>query len=647
MNPLLLILQLLPALFAFCSSYSLLRSPCADTSFARPWMRALSSKASRETGALRSKRPDFGNVADMRAKFPDRMQLLYPGRGGFPKIAGNYTQTEHDTAIGALEVECKKNGPQFALSHVKVPFVNEDDQETMTRSGSVWSGHSALKTRNRPDFGNVADMRAKFPAQMQLLYPGRGGFPKIAGNYTQADHDTAIAARRAECKEKGLEFHMNHVKVPFVNEDGQETKVRLGHVWSGHSSLSTAVMKETANALSRTTMMAAQPKGSHTFHTFERDATDKLAQMAGTRVIHLEEDRLFDFAIDERDAEGILVYGQTAVLRMVEASGGVNSGKSIGKIKQYLGAGGSVFFLVTIDDEIMCAYVLLPLDLPWFEEATSEMKQSTGFQPYPFATRKGRGLSEVMRKFLLEPSDIKAKVREHISTGPRKPLAFLNGDPSQISADKMIEHNYLDPIMDKLSGIASRIVNQAGDLKISGVSTEFKKARLTYEPTKLYHCQIRRNAGLVTDFNEVRAFCFVVETAPQKLVYIFVPSLTAGGTCAFAPKGGGDAHRRVLCFYFDGAQFSANPEQYDESCLTDVLIVEDLEAPGVEDRIAAFMKLCEARPAMSQEEWQRVLHIPQGVQKREQDVRSRGVRVKRARRCKAWDAKDNHNVDKG
>jgi hypothetical protein len=251
-----------------------------------------------------------------------------------------------------------------------------------------------------------------------------------------------------------------------------------------------------------------------------------------------------------------------------------------------------------------------------------------------------------MRKFRLEPSEIKAKVRVHISTGPRKPLAFLNGDPSQMQATKMIEHEYLDPLMVKFSGIASRIVNQAGDLKISGVSTEFKKARLHHESTKLYGGFIRRNACLVTDFNEVRAFCFVVEIAPQKFVYIFVPSLTAGGTCAFAPKGGGDVHRSNLSFYFDRSQFSAKPEQYDESCLADVLIVEDIEVPGVEDRIVAFMKLCEARPAMSQEEQQRVSHIPQDVQKREQDVMSRGARVKRAKRRKALDAKDNHNVDK-
>jgi hypothetical protein len=206
----------------------------------------------------------------------------------------------------------------------------------------------------------------------------------------------------------------------------------------------------------------------------------------------------------------------------------------------------------------------------------------------------------------------------------------------------MIEHEYLNAISVKLSGIASRIVNQAGDLKISGVSTEFKKARLMTESTKRYHCQIRRNARLVTDFNEVRAFCFVVENAPQKLVYIFVPSVTDGSTCAFAPKGRGNVHRRDFFFYFDGTQFSVKPEQYDESCLADVLIVEDLEATGVEERIVAFMKMCEARPAMSPEEQQRVSHIPQDVKDREQDVRRRGLR-KRYAKLKAL---DNSNVDK-
>ena len=306
-----------------------------------------------------------------------------------------------------------------------------------------------------------------------------------------------------------------------------------------------------------------------------------------------------------------------------------------------------MFFLVMINDEIKLAYVLLPSDLPKFEEATRGMEHSTEFSPSPFSTSKGYGFSKVMRRmFRLEPSELESKVRDHISTGPRKPLAFLNGDPSQMHANKMIEHEYLNPILVKFSDIASRIVNQAGDVKICGVSTEFKKATLGWELTELYRCNIRHNGRLVTDFNEVRAFCFVVETAPQKLVYIFAPSLTAGGTCAFAPKGGGDAHRVSLYFYFNGAQFSAKPEQYDESCLADVLIVEDLEAPGVEERIVAFMKLCEARPAMGPEEQQRASHIPKDVKDREQDVKTRGSRVCEAKRRKAWNAMDNHNVDK-
>ena len=63
----------------------------------------------------------------------------------------------------------------------------------------------------RPDFRSVEDMKAKFPAKMIELYPGRGGYPRIADNYTQTEHDKAVLKRRQECKERNAKFAYSSV----------------------------------------------------------------------------------------------------------------------------------------------------------------------------------------------------------------------------------------------------------------------------------------------------------------------------------------------------------------------------------------------------------------------------------------------------
>ena len=91
---------------------------------------------------------------------------------------------------------------------------------------------------------------------------------------------------------------------------------------------------------------------------------------------------------------------------------------------------------------------------------------------------------------------------------------------------------------------------------------------------------------------------------------------------------------------------SANVLSGDSGLLTGAPKAQRPDFGSVADMRAKFPAQMLSRPAMSLEEQQRASHIPKDAKEREQDVRSRGVRVQNARRRKAWDAKYNHNVDK-
>ena len=60
---------------------------------------------------------------------------------------------------------------------------------------------------------------------------------------------------------------------------------------------------------------------------------------------------------------------------------------------------------------------------------------------------------------------------------------------------------------------------------------------------------------------------------------------------------------------FDGAAFSASPNQYDKSCLQDVLVMTDIYAEGAQEKIEAFMLARLKRPPMDDAEMVRVSTI--------------------------------------
>jgi hypothetical protein len=270
------------------------------------------------------------------------------------------------------------------------------------------------------------------------------------------------------------------------------------------------------------------------------------------------------------------------------------------------------------------------------------MNGSRQFTPSPYSSKKLRGLSAVMGKYRVDREGIKGKIEEHNRTGPRKTVAILN---SQVNPSKTKELEYLDPFLKALGDEkAVRIREAPGDVCIFGtVNVEFKKARLHHKGTNLYRVGIRQNARLQTNFDQVRAFCFVVEVEPQRFVYVFVPTLTAGGTSAFAPKDGHPPHRMMLCFYYDkddkSSPFWATREQYDPSCRADVLVLEDIEAEKAAGwpRLEAFARMCQERPAMDAAERERALDIPPEVMAREQRIRTASTRSYRQKRRAADD----------
>jgi hypothetical protein len=203
---------------------------------------------------------------------------------------------------------------------------------------------------------------------------------------------------------------------------------------------------------------------------------------------------------------------------------------------------------------------------------------------------------------------------------------------------------YLNPFIKELGNDSVRIREAPGDVRIfRTVNVEFKKAQLCQRGTNLYYIGIRRNAGLQTDFDQVRAFCFVVEVEPQRFAYVFVPTLTADGTSAFAPKAGHPPHRTMLYFYYDkdnkSSPFWANQEQYDHSCLADVLVLEDIEAEKAAGwpRLEAFARMCQERPAMDAAERERV-RVPPEVMAREHGFRMEQKSRNRKKRKAADDA---------
>ena len=177
--------------------------------------------------------PDFSSVEDMRAKFPAMMLELYPGRNGFPRIHDDYTQADHDKAILKHREVCAQKQTTFNHSHVKVPFINEDGEVKEIRAYDVFTGNTKHYIKITPKWSSVEDMKAKFPAMMLELYPGRNGFPRIHDDYTQADHDKAILNNREECAQKQTRFRHSHVKVPFINEGGQVKEISVENAWTG------------------------------------------------------------------------------------------------------------------------------------------------------------------------------------------------------------------------------------------------------------------------------------------------------------------------------------------------------------------------------------------------------------------------------
>ena len=493
----------------------------------------------------------------------------------------------------------------------------------------------------RVDWRDLVGLKAMLRAKMLELWPERGGYPMIAPDCTQEQHDKAIQERRDYCAKNGLQFQDSHVKVPFVNEVNDTKLIALGHVWSGNTQHLTPAMIEDGYERQR----AFNPKGTNKHQIIEIEAIDELATIGVVKIIHLDEGCRFDMAIDDSASGSVaaaLAYVQVSVASMEQRGGKVLFSKSIAEIKRYLDEDGAVFLVVRVGGKIDCAYVLLPSDLPAFERATSGMNGSRLFQPSPFCSRKLRGLSAVMSKYRVDRDGIKGKIEEHIRTGPRETIAVLN---SQVHSNKKKELEYLVPFLKRLGNDSVRIREPPGDVRIFGiVNVEFKKARLDHKETNLYKVGIRRNARSQTDFDQVRAFCFVVEVEPQRFAYVFVPTLTADGTSAFAPKDGYPPHRLVLCFYYDkddkSFPFYPRQEQYDRSCLADVLVLEDIEPEKAAGwpRLEAFARMCQERPAMDAAERERALHIPPEVQKREQGVKIAGRNRWKMKRKAADDA---------
>jgi hypothetical protein len=285
-----------------------------------------------------------------------------------------------------------------------------------------------------------------------------------------------------------------------------------------------------------------------------------------------------------------------------------------------------VILVVLIDGEIDRAYILLPSDLEAFDRETQNMKPSTMFRPSPFSTRELSGLSEVMSKYLCTTKDkIKARMLEHMDTGPRKSLDELR---KQVDKNQLPELEYRDQIKNWLSDdVADGKIN-SDDLKIFGkLNVEFKSARLNWDKTKLYRAHIRRAPQSVTAYNKVRAFCFVVDST-----FVFVPSLTYSGTCAFAPTGNS---KQSFSFYFKDGAFRSSPEQYDESCVGDVLVMrkEDRNDEGRE-KLRAFAEMCVARPAMDEGYEESIQVSPEKVA-HEHMVKREGRKRQAARRVLA------------
>ena len=485
-----------------------------------------------------------------------------------------------------------------------------------------------------PHWRDLADVRTMLRAKMLELCPERGGYPMISPDYTQVQHDKAIQEHRDRCAKNGLHFQDSHVKVPFVNEVNDTKLIRLCDVWSGDNQYLTPAMIENGYERQR----ASTPKGRNKYQIIEIEAIDELATIGGKKTFYLGEGCRFDMAFDDSasgSVDAALTYVQVSVANMEQRNGQAVFAKSIAELKRYLEEGGAVFLVVRVGGKIDCAYVLLPSDLPAFEQATSKMNGSTRFCPSPYCSRKLRGLSFVMSKYRVDRDGIKDKIEEHIRTGPRETVAFLN---SLVNPSKKKELEYLDPFLKALGDDAVRIREAPGDVCIFGtVNVEFKKALLHHKGTNLYKVGFRLNARRQTDFDQVRAFCFVVEVEPQRFAYVFVPTLTADGTSAFAPKAGHPPHRRNLYFYYDkdnkSSPFWAKRKHYDRSCLADVLVLEDIEAEKAAGwpRLEAFARVCQERPAMDAAERERV-RVPPEVMAREQGVRTADNRRKRKKR---------------
>ena len=157
--------------------------------------------------------PDWTNITCLHQWLPEKMMKLSPIRDGFPKIADDFTQQQLDDAIkGARQP-----------SEAKIPFVNEAGDRLHIDVYDVWRGHSKHLATGLPDWRNLTDLRVSFEEKMLKLYPNRGGFPKIADDYTQEQHDAKIAKLGSPC----------YTKVPFINDDGTRLHINVYDVWRG------------------------------------------------------------------------------------------------------------------------------------------------------------------------------------------------------------------------------------------------------------------------------------------------------------------------------------------------------------------------------------------------------------------------------
>lgn len=92
-----------------------------------------------------------------------------------------------------------------------------------------------------------------------------------------------------------------HAKILFVNEDGDENRIRMDNFWTRHSQHSTNEMKEQRNERLRVSKQINQPKGFTKYVEREEAASNKLAVLADAKIEHLEAFRLFDIAFLERN----------------------------------------------------------------------------------------------------------------------------------------------------------------------------------------------------------------------------------------------------------------------------------------------------------------------------------------------------------